>query len=72
MAEKEFTRAELANYNGDDGKPHYMAIDGVVYDITDAQEKGISSRDLMQLVFGSSDHKEELLKKLTVVGKLTD
>lgn len=39
MAEKKFTRDELAKYNGDGEKPHYMAIDGLVYDITDAPKK---------------------------------
>lgn len=36
---KKFTRDELAKYNGDGEKPHYMAIDGLVYDITDAPKK---------------------------------
>ena len=45
MAEKKFTRDELAKYNGDGEKPHYMAIDGLVYDITDAPKKGISIKE---------------------------
>ena len=32
----EFTIKELAEYNGKDGKPAYMAVDGVVYDVTNA------------------------------------
>ena len=72
MAEKKFTRDELAKYNGDGEKLHYMAIDGLVYDITDAPKKGISIKELMEVVFGRSKEKDEILKKLTVVGKLAD
>ena len=72
MAEKKFTRDELAKYNGDCEKQHYMAIDGLVYDITYAPKKGISIKDLMEVVFGSSNYKYDILKKLTVVGKLAD
>ena len=72
MAEKKFTRDELAKYNGDGEKPHYMAIDGLVYDITDAPKKGISIKELMEVVFGKKKKKDEILKKLTVVGKLAD
>ncbi|GGI62379.1 cytochrome B5 [Limosilactobacillus caviae] len=72
MAAKEFSRVELAKYNGDNGKPHYMAIDGIVYDITDAPKKGISTKKLMELVFDRSADKEKLLAELPVVGKLAD
>lgn len=72
MVEKKFTRNELAKYNGDGDKPHYMAIDGIVYDITDAPKKGISIKSLMEIVFGRSKNKDEILAKLSVVGKLAD
>jgi len=29
-----FTVSELANYNGQNGQPAYVAVDGVVYDVT--------------------------------------
>ncbi len=33
---KEFTREELAAFNGKDGSPAYVAYKGVVYDVTDS------------------------------------
>ena len=38
----------------------------------DAPKKGISIKELMEVVFGRSKEKDEILKKLTVVGKLAD
>ncbi|MCM8712066.1 hypothetical protein M2651_13785 [Clostridium sp. SYSU_GA19001] len=32
--QKEFTLEELAKYNGSNGKPAYVAVDGVVYDVS--------------------------------------
>jgi predicted heme/steroid binding protein/uncharacterized membrane protein len=32
MREREFTREELAGFDGKDGQPAYVAVDGVVYD----------------------------------------
>lgn len=29
-----FNQTELAKYNGQDGQPAYVAVDGVVYDVT--------------------------------------
>lgn len=31
---REFTIEELANYDGSNGKPAYVAIDGIVYDVS--------------------------------------
>jgi predicted heme/steroid binding protein len=33
---KEFTREQLAQYNGKDGQPAYVAYDGKVYDLSDS------------------------------------
>jgi predicted heme/steroid binding protein len=32
--EKRLTRAELAQYNGQNGKPAYVAVNGVIFDVT--------------------------------------
>ena len=34
------TRAELAQYNGQNGKPAYVAVNGVVFDVTTVFVKG--------------------------------
>jgi predicted heme/steroid binding protein len=33
---KEFTLDELAEFDGKDGRPAYVAYDGMVYDVTDS------------------------------------
>ena len=35
MAERIFTEGELKNYNGERGRPVYIAFEGVVYDVSD-------------------------------------
>jgi predicted heme/steroid binding protein/uncharacterized membrane protein len=34
MSEKTYTREELAEFDGQDGRPSYVAVDGVVYDVS--------------------------------------
>ena len=38
MEEKIFTEKELGKYDGQNGNPAYVAIDGVVYDVTNVSE----------------------------------
>lgn len=35
MAERTFTERELKQYNGERGQPVYVAIGGIVYDVSD-------------------------------------
>lgn len=59
MAEKTFTREELAKFNGQNGQPAYVAISGTVYDVSNkAAWKG------------GKHHGNEAGQDLTDVGKL--
>ncbi len=37
MTEKIFTLDELKNYDGKEGRKAYIAVDGVVYDVTNVE-----------------------------------
>ena len=74
---KEFTREELAQYNGKDGKPVYIAHDGKVYDVSESElwktgahmmrhESGV---DLTGDI-GAAPHDAEVLGQFPQVGIL--
>ena len=71
-----FTLAELANFTGKNGQPAYFAIDGKVYDVSGhadwitGDEIDLAGKDLTNTPFDKSPHKEEVLAKLPVVGRL--
>lgn len=77
-AEKlELTVEELAQYNGKDGNPAYIAVDGVIYDVTDVpqwkdgEHNGFSAgNDLTEEIKTISPHGVSKLKGLPVVGTL--
>ncbi|MCP0886709.1 cytochrome B5 [Ligilactobacillus sp. WILCCON 0076] len=78
MTEKTFTKEELAAYDGVDGNKAYVAVDGVVYDVSNvAPWKGGSHHgnkagtDATEGI-GHSPHGKKVLNKLNVVGKLVD
>lgn len=76
--EKTFTLEELAAYNGKDGQPAYVAVNGVVYDVTDVPEwaggehkNGLTAgQDLTEQITNESPHGLSVLDDLPVVGKL--
>lgn len=79
MTEKVFTKAELAKFNGQDGQPAYVAINGVVYDVSGkaAWQGGkhhgnLAGRDLTDTLYNKSPHGDRVLASLPVIGKLTD
>lgn len=76
-SEKTFTLTELATYDGQNGNPAYIAVDGIVYDVTDIPEwKGgqhnqqTAGQDLTEAI-ASSPHGKDMLKGVPVVGTLT-
>ncbi|MFW6365224.1 MAG: cytochrome b5 domain-containing protein [Spirochaetota bacterium] len=38
VPDRTFSREQLARFNGDDGEKAYVAIDGIVYDVTPVKE----------------------------------
>jgi predicted heme/steroid binding protein len=76
---KEFTLEELAQYNGKDGNAAYIAVDGIVYDVTKvAQWKNgnhngyKAGKDLTEAIKTKSPHGISKLKNIKVVGKLVN
>lgn len=74
---KEFTKEELALYNGKNGKPAYIAYKGKVYDVSTSflwkdgnhqvlHEAGIDLTEAME----QAPHREEVLGRFPVIGIL--
>lgn len=74
----EFTVDELAKYTGTNDNPAYVAVDGIVYDVTnykpwkDGKHKnGITAgKDLTERFKNEAPHNRKFLEKLPKVGVL--
>ncbi len=78
---QEFTVAELAEFDGKDGRPAYVAVDGVVYDVSNSADwsQGTHSRcnlaasagrDLSDIIKQAPGSMRALLARMPVVGSL--
>jgi predicted heme/steroid binding protein len=73
---KTFTLAQLAKYNGMNGMPAYIAVSGVVYDVTNAKgwsngsHQGVSAGQDLTAAITQAPHGTSVLTGLPVVGKL--
>ena len=75
----ELTLAELAQYNGKNGQPAYVAVDGVIYDVSgyakwkNGEHNGYSAgQDLTDIIKNKSPHGVAKLNGVRIVGKLVD
>lgn len=73
------TTEQLAQYNGENGNPAYIAVDGVIYDVTNVREWSgglhngyTAGQDLTEQIKTVSPHGVSKLNGLTAVGKLAD
>jgi predicted heme/steroid binding protein len=74
-----FTRQELAAYDGKNGRPAYVAYNGKVYDVTesflwedgDHQSSHTAGADLSDEM-GDAPHGPDMLDDFPVVGLLVD
>jgi predicted heme/steroid binding protein len=76
---KEFSKEELARYNGKNGRPAYAAYKGKVYDLSDSflwndgshqvlHNAGTDLTDAME----QAPHGKDALEKFPLVGTLRD
>jgi predicted heme/steroid binding protein len=74
---RQFTLSELAAFNGDGGTTAYMAVNGIVYDVTNAPEWTNGWHKGMHLAgtdataaFADSPHSASFLNQLEIIGTL--
>ena len=75
----QLTLEELSQYDGQNGNPAYIAVDGVIYDVSNVsfwaggQHNGFTAgADLTDAIKNVSPHGVSKLSGLPVVGELTD
>ncbi len=76
MEQRLFTIEELAQYNGKNGNPAYVAVNGIVYDVTNnaawaaATHFGLNAGNDLTTSFASCHAGADILSKLSAVGNL--
>lgn len=78
MAEKIFTKEELAKFNGENGAKSYFAYKGNVYDATgnphmkaSKNHGNLAGKDITEAL-SHSPHGDSVIQNLPIVGKLAD
>lgn len=82
QTKKVFTLQELATYDGQNGRPAYIAVDGVVYDVSGQPDwpmgthkphgtDAVAGKDLTQELNGAPPMMRMYVMMLPVVGILT-
>ena len=74
--QKDFTQEELSKHTGKDGNPAFVAVNGIVYDVTNnavwaaATHFGLTAGKDLSGAFASCHVDKTILSKLISVGKL--
>jgi predicted heme/steroid binding protein len=80
-AEQTFTLEELAQFDGKEGRPAYVAVDGVIYDVSGSRMwpdgeharcdfGAVAGTDLSEVITKAPANMRSLLEKMPVVGAL--
>lgn len=77
---RSFTLEELSQYNGKDGQPAYVAVDGLVYDVTNVEawkdgehKMGLTAgNELTEEITNQSPHGIQVLEGLPIVGEFVE
>ncbi|MDK2780863.1 MAG: hypothetical protein PWP61_1160 [Trichococcus sp.] len=80
MEMRTFTLEELSQYNGKDGQPAYVAVDGVVYDVTNVEawkdgehKQGLTAgNEWTEEITNQSPHGIKVLEGLPIVGEFVE
>ena len=75
----ELTLDQLKQYDGKNGNPAYVAVDGIIYDVSNVakwkngEHNGYSAgNDLTDIIKNKSPHGVKNLEGLPIVGKIVD
>lgn len=79
VPELELTLEELAEFDGQDGRRAYVAVEGIIYDVTDlggwsggTHQGNMAGQDLTDVIINDSPHGTAILSRATIVGRLVD